>query len=111
MYYFADIAHLYMHVNYGITFCHLVFYLNCLGIYCLVQFLHGLPRYVSAWEQQVLNNIITFDAILRKMSCSFVYHYYESKSKLISLIALECFINSSYYKLVFFNLFLFATHF
>ena len=38
----------------------------------LFRFLHGLPRYVSAREQQVLNNITTFDAILRKMSCSFV---------------------------------------
>ena len=37
------------------------------------QFLHGLPRYVSARVQQVLNNITTFDAILRKISYSFVY--------------------------------------
>ena len=30
------------------------------------QFLQGLARYVSAREQQVLNNITTFDAILKK---------------------------------------------
>ena len=46
------------------------------------RFLHGLARYVSAREQQVLNNI-TFDAILRKMSCLFVYRCYESNNKLI----------------------------
>ena len=32
------------------------------------RFLYGLPRYISAREQQVLNNITTFDAILRKCS-------------------------------------------
>ena len=59
---------------------------------------HELPRYVSAREQQVLNNITTFDAIRRKMSCSFVYCCCESKNKLISsLMGSECFINSSYY--------------
>ena len=63
------------------------------------QFLHGLARYESAHEQQVLNNITTFDAILRKMSCSFVYRCYDSNNKLIfSLMTLECFINSSYHK-------------
>ena len=46
--------------------------------------LYGLSRYVSACEQQVLNNIITFVAILRKMSCFFVYRCYESNNKLIS---------------------------
>ena len=40
------------------------------------RFLYELARYVSAREQQVLNNITTFDAILRKMSCSFVYRCY-----------------------------------
>ena len=44
------------------------------------RFLHGLPRYVSAREHQVLNNIITFDAIRRKMSCSFVYRCYDSNN-------------------------------
>ena len=63
------------------------------------RFLHGLARYVSAREQQMLNNITTFDAILRKMSCSFVYRCYKSNNKLIfSLMTSECFINSSYYK-------------
>ena len=38
------------------------------------RFLHGLPRYVSAREHQVLNNLTTLDTILRKMSCSFVYY-------------------------------------
>ena len=51
------------------------------------RFLHGLARYVSAREQQMLNNITTLDAILRKMSCSFVYCCYESNNKLISLMA------------------------
>ena len=52
-------------------------------------------RYVSVRKQQVLN-IITFDAIPRKMSCSFVNRCYESNNKLISsLMAWECFINSS----------------
>ena len=65
----------------------------------LFRFLHGLARYVSAHEQQVLNNSSTFDAIVRKMFCSFVYRCYESNSKVIfSLMASECFINSSYYK-------------
>ena len=63
------------------------------------RFLHGLARYVSAREQQVLNNIKIFDAILRKMSCSFVYRCYESNNKLIfSLLTSECFINTLYYK-------------
>ena len=63
------------------------------------QFLHGLARYVNAGEQQVLNNITTFDAILRKMSCSFVYRCYESNNELIfSLMTLERFINLSYHK-------------
>ena len=63
------------------------------------RFLHGLPRYVSAPEQQVLNNITIFDAILRKMSCSVVYRCYESNNKLISFLMIsECFINLSYYK-------------
>ena len=63
------------------------------------RFSHGLARYVSAREQQVLNNIRTFDAILRKMSCSFVYRCYDSNNKSIfSLMTLECFTNSSYYK-------------
>ena len=63
------------------------------------QFLHGLARYVSAHEQQVLSNITTFDAILRKMSCSFVYHCYKFNNKLIFyLMTSECFIDSSYYK-------------
>ena len=63
------------------------------------RFLHGLARYVSARKHQVLNNITTFNAVLRKMSCSFVYRCYESINKLISsLMASECFINSSYYK-------------
>ena len=62
-------------------------------------FLHGLLKYVSAREHQFLNNITTFDAILRKMSCSFVYRCYDSNNKLIfSLTTSECFINSSYYK-------------
>ena len=62
------------------------------------RFLHGLPRYVSAREHQVLNNITTFDAIRRKMSCSFVYRCYDSNNKLIfSLMTSECFINSAYY--------------
>ena len=47
------------------------------------RFLHGLPRYVSARKQQVLNNITTFDAILRKLSCFFVYRCYDSNNKLI----------------------------
>ena len=63
------------------------------------RFLHGLPRYVSAREHQVLNNITTFDAIRRKMFCSFVYRCYDSNHKLIfSLMTLECFINPAYYK-------------
>ena len=62
------------------------------------RFLHGLARYISVCEQQVLNNITTFDAILRKMYCSLVYRCYESNNKLIfSLMTSECFINSSYY--------------
>ena len=70
-----------------------VAYNNCF------QFLHGLAMYVSAHEQQVLNNSTTFDAILRKMFCSFVYRCYKFNNKLISfLMASECFINSSYYK-------------
>ena len=44
------------------------------------RFLHGLARYVSAREQHVLNNIT---AILRKISCSFVYRCYDSNDKLI----------------------------
>ena len=47
------------------------------------RFLHGLARYVSAREHQVLNNITTFDVTLRKMSCSFVCRCYESNNKLI----------------------------
>ena len=47
------------------------------------RFLHGLARYVSPREQQMLHNIITFDAILRKMYCSFAYRCYESNNKLI----------------------------
>ena len=63
------------------------------------RFLHGLARYVSAREQQVLNNITIIDAILRKTSCSFVYRCYHCNNKLIfSLMTSECFINSSYYK-------------
>ena len=63
------------------------------------RFLHGLPRYASAREHQVLNNITTFEAILRKMSCSFVYCCYKSDNKSIfSLMTSECFINSSFYK-------------
>ena len=62
------------------------------------RFLHELARYVSARKQQVLNNITTFHAILRKMSCSFVYHCYDSNNKLIfSLMTSEYFINL-YYK-------------
>ena len=41
------------------------------------QFLHGLARYVSVREQQVLNNIF------KKMSYSFVYRCYDSNNKLI----------------------------
>ena len=63
------------------------------------QFLHGLPKYFSAREYQVLNNITTFDGILRKMCCSFVYRCYDSNNKLIFfLMTSECFINSSFYK-------------
>ena len=63
------------------------------------RFLHGLARYVSAREQQVLNNITTFNAILRKMFCSFIYRCYDSNNRSIfSLMTSECFINSSYYK-------------
>ena len=62
------------------------------------RFLHGLARYVSAGEQQMLNNITTFDAIVRKKSCSFIYGCYESNTKLIfSLMTSECFINSLQY--------------
>ena len=49
------------------------------------RFLHELPRYVSAREHQVLNNITTLDAILRKMCCSFVYRCSDSNNKLIFL--------------------------
>ena len=63
------------------------------------RFLHGLARYVSAREHQVLNNITTFDAIRRKMSCSFVYRCYDSNNiSIFSLMTSECFTNSSYYK-------------
>ena len=63
------------------------------------RFLHELARYVNAQKQQVLNNITMFDAILRKISCSFVYRYYNSNNKLIfSSMTSEYFINSSYYK-------------
>ena len=57
-----------------------------------------MPRYVSAREHQVLNNITTFDAIRRKMSCSFVYRCYDSNKLIFSLMTPECFINSAYYK-------------
>ena len=68
------------------------------------RFLHRLCRYVSARKPQVLNNITTFDAILRKMSCSFVYRCYESNNKLISsLMASESFINSSHYNALVFS--------
>ena len=61
------------------------------------QFLHGLARYIKARKQQVLNNITTFDAILRKMSCSFVYRCYKYNNKLIfSLMTSKCFINPSH---------------
>ena len=64
-----------------------------------IRFLYALSRHVSAREEQVLNNITTFDAILRKMFYSFVHRCYESNNKLISfLMASKCFINSSYYK-------------
>ena len=50
-------------------------------------------------EHQVLNNITTFDAIQRKMSCSLVYRCYDSNNKLIfSLMTSGSFINSAYYK-------------
>ena len=75
MYYVAHIAHLCMHVNYGITFCPQLKRI-CVANNNSFRFLHGLSRYVSARKQQVLNNITTFDAILRKMSCSFVYRCY-----------------------------------
>ena len=62
-----------------------------------IKFLHELA--ISAREQQVLNNNTTFDAILRKISCSFVYRCYQSNNKLIFfLMTSGCFINSSYYK-------------
>ena len=68
-----------------------------IAYYNSFQFLHGLHRHVSAREKQVLNNVTTFYAILRKMSCSFVNRRYESNNKLIfSLLISECFINSSY---------------
>ena len=53
------------------------------------RFLLRLPWYVSAREHQVLNNITTFDAILRKMSCFFVYRFCDSNNKLISLFAID----------------------
>ena len=97
MYYFAHIVRLCMSIQEDFLSSSLkrilVAYNNSF------RFLRGLPRYVSPLEQQVLNNITTFDAILRKMSCSFVYRCYKSNNKLISsLMALECFIDSSYYK-------------
>ena len=47
----------------------------------------------------MLNKVATFDVILRKIFCSFVNRCYKSNNKLISsLIASECFINSSYYE-------------
>ena len=56
MYYFAHIAHICTHVNYGITFV-LSSKKNTCSYNNSFRFLHGLPRYISAREHQVLNNI------------------------------------------------------
>ena len=82
MFYFTHIARLCMHVKSSSLKKIRVSYNNSF------QFLHGLAMYVSSREQQVLNNIRIFDAILRKISCSFVYRCYKSNNKFLFILSL-----------------------
>ena len=47
------------------------------------RLLHGLSKRISACEQQILCNVTTFDALLRKMCFSFMSRCFDSCNILI----------------------------
>ena len=62
------------------------------------RILHGIPRWVSAREAQVVNHISTFDALLRKNAYSFVERCRFSKNILITaLMNSSAFLESQFY--------------
>ena len=62
------------------------------------RILHGIPRWVSAREAQVVNHIYTFDALLRKNAYSFVERCRFFKNILITaLMNSGAFLESRFY--------------
>ena len=63
------------------------------------RILHGIPRYISAREKQVCNDITTFDALIRKSVYSFINRCLCSTNSLTkSLMASDCYLQSPYVK-------------
>ena len=64
------------------------------------KILHGIPRWVSAREAQVVNQIYTFDALLRKNANSFVERcrFYEN-ILITALMNSSAFFESRFYVL------------
>ena len=54
------------------------------------RILHGIPRWVSAREAQVVNRIYTFDALLRKNA-----HSFGERCRFSENILITAFMNSS----------------
>lgn len=63
------------------------------------RILHNVPRFISARELQVHNNVITFDALLRKSMFGFVKRCLHSDNHLMSsLIHSDVFYKSPFYQ-------------